>query len=230
MHDKCYLCGNLIDADRSVDHLPPKQFYAPSLRIALNLNKLLTLPAHGICNKAFESDEEYFTWSLVPLAMGSPAADELVRHHAAKFKAGRSQGLGTTVRKEFEPRPSGLYLPDGLVVKRVQGVRIARVAWKLVRGLYFSETNAFLPDDTPRTSELVEPIRAPTEIGKNLLWETVKAQPGKGPYGGVFEYKYFRGEVDGKYLHCWGILLWDRLMWFIAHHQPKGQEDSHPAA
>ena len=229
MADTCYLCGKPIVADRSADHLPPKQFYAASLRSALNLNKLITLPAHGACNKSFESDEEYFTWSLVPLAMGSPAADALVRDNATKFRSGRSEGLGIATLKEFESRPSGLHLPPGLVVKRVQGARIARVAWKLVRGLYFREASEVLPEDTPFTSELVEPIRAPAEAGQNALWEAVKSQPGKGSYGGVFEYKYLCAEGDGNRLLCWGILLWDRLMWFVAHHRPKMQEDSQPA-
>jgi len=48
MNEICYLCGRLIAADRSVDHIPPKQFYASSLRSTLNLSQLVTLPTHGV--------------------------------------------------------------------------------------------------------------------------------------------------------------------------------------
>jgi hypothetical protein len=58
MVSACYLCGLPLIEDRSSDHLPPKQFFA-----------------HGECKKSFERDEEYFTWSVVPLAIGSTAGN-----------------------------------------------------------------------------------------------------------------------------------------------------------
>ena len=209
----------MID-DASSDHLPPKQFYAPSLRASLNLSQLVTLPAHGECNKSFESDEEYFTWSLAPLAMGSTAGSALVTHHAGKFRGGRSQGLGRTVLREFEKQPSGLHLPPGLIIKRVQGERISRVVWKLTRGLYFHEASSVLTEDTPRTIEFVEPERARETAGRNAVWEAVKAHSPRGSYGGVFEYKYLVGDAEPGRLHCWGMLLWDKVMIFVAHHDP----------
>jgi len=214
----CYLCGLPLIDDWSSDHLPPKQFYAPVLRVGLNLSRLVTLPAHGKCNKAFESDEEYFAWSVAPLATGSAAGTALVSHHAAKFRGGRSQGLGHTVLREFEVQPSGLHLPQGLVIKRVQGQRISRVVWKLTRGLYFHETSSVLGTSTPHTMEIVEPERARQVAGQNAVWEAVKAQPPRGSYGGVFEYKYLEGDAEPGRLHCWGMLLWDNVMIFVAHH------------
>lgn len=216
----CYLCGNTIVADRSTDHLPPKQFYAASLRRDLNLSKLQGLPAHGECNKSIGHDEEYFAWTLVPLAAGSIAADALIMEHAQKFRKGSRVGLGKSVLSEFERRPSGLHLPRGIVLKRVQGPRVSRVIWKLTRGLYFQETGTVLPDDTPYTYEMIEPVRAAKAAGENPVWEAVKAQTAKGSYGGVFEYKYLVSDIDGEKLHTWGMLVWDRLMFFVAHHEP----------
>jgi len=221
----CYLCGSDIESDHSMDHLPPKQFYASSLRTDRNLSKLVTIPAHGACNRSFERDEEYFTWSLSPLAVGSTAGDALARERADKLGRGRSVPLFQAVRKEFEPNPSGLHLPGGRVVKRFDGERVNRVAWKLVRGMYFHETSAVLPDDTPFTTEIIEPERARELAGINPLWEKVKAQNARGSYGGVFEYKYFFDELDGKKLHSWGMILWDKIMIFIAHHDPADPKD-----
>jgi hypothetical protein len=217
----CYLCGLPIAKDSSVDHIPPKQFYAPELRARHNLSRLLTLPAHGACNKAFQSDEEYFAWSLGPLAAGTVAADALVRYQTAKFRAGGSQGLGRTVLSEFETRPSGLHLPPGVVVKRVQGERLVRVAWKIVRGLYHHENASSLPDDTPKTMEFVEPERARQLAGTNAVWELVKAQDPRGSYGGIFEYKYLARDIEPGRLHCWGMLFWNKIMVFVAHHDPS---------
>jgi hypothetical protein len=222
---ECYLCGLEITEDASVDHVPPKQFYAPELRAQHNLARLVTLPAHGVCNKAYESDEEYFTWSLAAIAGGSIAADALVRYQSAKFRAGKSQGLGRTVLREFETNPSGLILPPGVVVKRVQGERLVRVVWKITRGLYFHEHGSVLPDDTPKTMEFVEPERARQAAGTNAVWEFVKAQEPRGAYGGVFEYKYVARDLQPGRLHCWGMLLWDKMMIFVAHHDP----DDRPA-
>jgi len=111
MPDICYICGLAINTDKSVDHLPPKQFYAPSLRTSYNLSKLVTLPAHGKCNKSYESDEEYFTWSLCSLAIGSEAADALVREQGRLLRSRRKGGLARTVLAEYQRRPSGIILP-----------------------------------------------------------------------------------------------------------------------
>ena len=224
MPDICYLCGLDIESDRSMDHVPPKQFYATSLRSDLNLSQLVTIPAHGACNTSFEKDEEYFTWSLSPLAVGSTAGNALARERAEKLAAGRSVPLFHAVRQEFDKQPSGLHLPGGRVIKRFQGGRVNRVAWKLVRGLYFHEMSAVLPDDTRFTTEIIEPERAREASGTNPVWEEVKAQDPRGSYGGVFEYKYLLGDADGKKLHVWGMLVWDKIMIFIAHHDPQDSE------
>ncbi len=207
-----------------MDHVPPRQFYASSLRRELNLSQLVTIPAHGVCNRSFERDEEYFTWSLSPLAVGSVAGNALAQDRAEKLRRrGRLALLYEKVRREFEKHPGGLHLPGGRVVKRFQGDRINRVAWKLVRGLYFHETNSVLADDTPFTTEIIEPERARETSGANLVWEKVKSQAPLGSYGGVFEYKYFVGDAHGKKLHSWGMILWDKIMIFIAHRDPQDE-------
>ena len=190
MPDTCYLCGNQIESDFSMDHVPPKQFYASSLRRDLNLSQLVTIPVHGACNKLFENDEAYFTWSLSPLAVGSTAGDALVQERVKKLKRrNRLAALYEMVLREFDKFPGGLHLPGGRVIKRFNGERVNRVVWKLVRGLYFYETKSVLTEDTPSTIEIIEPDRARETAGTNLVWETVKAQEPRGAYGGVFESK-----------------------------------------
>lgn len=222
MPDVCYLCGlEVSDADRSADHVPPKQFYAATLRKVINLDQLVTLVTHKGCNNSFSADEEYFTWSLSPLATGRTAGDALHADRLDRLAGGRAVSLYHAVKQEFDSSPGGLILPGGLVVKRFDAERVTRIAWKLTRGLYFIEHHEALPDTTPRFFELIEPELARSKAGQNAVWESVKQQSPKGVNPGVFDYKYLVGEADGKPLHCWGMLLWDRLMLFAAHHDPQ---------
>ena len=228
MTEYCYLCGEGIETDRSVDHVSPKHFFAPTIRNEHNLSQLLTLPTHGACNKSFEKDEEYFAWSLVPLALDSVGGEALVRHHAKAFARGRSRGLALTTFEEFERHPSGLHLPNELVVKRVDGERIVRVLWKIVRGLYRLQTGAVLDESTLFMPELFEPQVA-VRSTENPLWEAVKAEDGKGAYPGVFDYKYLFAQDGSTRLHVWEMLFWDRIMAFIAHREPGLMDNQHTA-
>lgn len=216
----CYLCGELVREDVSDDHVPPKQFFAPIIRKNENLDQLVTLPTHKACNEAYARDEEYLTWALAPIAAGSPAADAVVAHHASTFRAGRrSVGLGRKILSQFVERPSGLYLPHDLVVMRVEGDRLARVLWKIVRGLYLIETGRVLPEDTPYALEIMEPA-SPGVSKHPEIWEAVKEQSSKGTYGAVFDYKYLHAVAGAAELHAWGMLLWDKIMVFILHVHP----------
>ena len=127
------------------------------------------------------------------------------------------------VLHEFDKFPSGLHLPAGRVIKRFDGERVGRVVWKLVRGLYFYETKSVLGEDTRHTTEIIEPERGRETAGVNPVWEIVKGQESRGSYGGVFEYKYLVRDISerGDRLHCWGMLLWDKIMIFVAHPHPK---------
>ncbi len=208
----------MID-DRTDDHVPPKAVFAREIRRRFQLDRLATLPTHGGCNKSYSRDEEYFVATLAPIAEGSPTANAVVQQYAAKFRAGKHRGLGFKILKQFEDRPGGLYLPRGLVAMRVDGERISRVVWKIVRGLYRIEIGDVLPDDTPFHLELVEPENRDESRLQNL-WEAVKAQPSKGRYRAVFDYKYLDARAGRARLHLWGMLLWDRIMIFVSHRHP----------
>ncbi len=144
--EKCYLCGRLLCAPTSVDHVPPKQLFAPAIREAHDL-QLLTIPVHADCNKAYQYDEDYFVHTLMPFAPKSYAGRAIYNDVLQKFRGGRKVGLTRGVLEEFEPMPSGLILPADKVVKRFQGERISRIAWKIVRGLYFHHHGITLPEE-----------------------------------------------------------------------------------
>ena len=139
----CYLCGQPLSEPIGMDHVPMQQLYAPEVRKAHSPN-LLTIPVHDQCNKSYQVDEDYFVTALMPHARGSCAGDAIYKRALDRYRGGGKVGLIRKVLAEFEPRPSGLVLPRNQVVQRFDGTRISRVAWKIVRGLYFPSPQQLL--------------------------------------------------------------------------------------
>jgi hypothetical protein len=205
----CYLCGLPLVAPTNQDHVPPKQLYTAEIRKAHRPN-LLTIKVHMECNRSYQIDEDYFVNTLAPFAAGSYSGNSLLQDVARKY----AQGVGR-VLEEFERRPSGIVLPDHLVAKRFDGNRLHRVAWKIVRGLYFHRHRKVLPELTPNHLEMVSPDRLPPKEFLMALWDT----PSQGQYPGVFDYKFatFPQLLNFNY---WAMLLWDRVILIMSFHDP----------
>jgi len=202
----CYLCGKPHDGKYNRDHVPPKQFFTKELLRKHNLN-LFWLPTHESCNKSFQHDEGYFVYSLMPFARGSYSGDALRAKILDDCEHVEQRRLLQRVLGEFERQPSGLILPPGIVLKRFEGSRILRVAWKIVRGLYFFHFGTFLAEDTPKACELVLPSQQPPFPFPLLLPPN---DPINDKYPGVFDYR-LASFLEAHNLNCWTMLLWDRL-------------------
>ena len=211
----CYLCNQKLNGEINVDHIPPKQFYAASIRKKYKLN-LFTLQVHKACHKSFQKDEDYFVNSLAPVAMDSYSANELWKDLCVQFRRPEGRRIHEMVRREFEWRPSGLYLPFGKVAKNFNGERVRRVIWKITRGLFFKEMRAFLPENHPNDIEILSPREDPP-YDFRFVWVTQS----RGHYPGVFNYKYIDVDLRGvKDFHYWTMLFWDRLLALIKFHDP----------
>jgi hypothetical protein len=215
----CYLCGQPLQGEIDDDHVPPKQFYAKSLRKLHNPDDLLTLPVHKSCNISYQKDEDYFVHSIAPLAMESYPGKAIFEDISNQFKRPQGKRIGEMIRKEFDDRPSGLILPAGKVVKRFSGDRIWRVVWKIVRGLFFHEYGRFLPENTPRVFDNVSVGDRPPEKFVPIL-----ASPPRGKYPAVFDYKFICVPELNNF-HAWAMLFWDRLIKFACFHDPNCQCD-----
>jgi hypothetical protein len=210
----CYLCGERLCDPISRDHVPPQQFYSDEIRRQHNPH-LLTIPVHKACNSSFQHDEDYFVNSLLPLGCGSYAGNSLLHEISQKYRKGEKVKIVHKVLREFERRPSGLILPPNKVAKRIEGDRIHRVAWKIVRGLYFHNFQEVLPADTPNAFEIVPPDELPPPAFFALLDEPVR-----GRYPGVFDDKFAKfPEVQN--FNYWAMLLWDRLLIISMFHDPS---------
>ncbi len=213
----CYLCGGIILSAASRDHVPPQQLFAPALRKKYNLDQLTTLPTHLRCNDAFKLDEEYAVRVLATVVYDSPTARAVVEHGFSKVDRGQTVGLHHRILQSIHERPSGLILPRGGAVVRIEGERIQRVVWKIVRGLYFLERREVLPDATMHAVEVSEPANdSVSDLAS--LWNAVRGQASEGPYQALFAHKHFEATRNGLTIHGWGTLWWDRLIIYCAHH------------
>lgn len=209
----CYLCGDQLRAPIDRDHVPPRQLYAADIR-KLHAPNLLTIPVHRACNRAFQHDEDYFVNTLMPFARGSYAGNVIYSEVLLKFEQGKQRPLIQRVLREFEHRPAGLILPPGKMIKRFQGVRLHRVAWKIVRGLYFHHFDIVLPSHLISGLRIVLPDENPPPDFLGVIDE-----PTRGQYPGVFDYRFAKFPAVQDF-HYWAILLWDRLLLLFTFHDP----------
>jgi hypothetical protein len=199
-----------------VDHPVMQQLFAPDIRRKHNVSKLITFNTHQACNAAYQSDEDYFVRSLMPFARGSVAGNAIYAKVLNDFRTGKQVPLTRMVLSEFEQNPSGLFLPGGKVVKRFDGDRLKRVAWKMVRGLHFHHTREVLPEKWSTVG--VQIFAGETPPPDDVLLFAKIAQP-RGEYPGVFDYKFDKF-TESNNLHYWLLLLWDRIIIRVIFHDP----------
>ncbi len=208
----CYLCGEPLADEVDRDHVPPQMFFARPLRQQHNMG-LATLPTHVKCNRSYRTDEEYFAYTVSPLAMDSVSGRAMTEEMGRRFREGRNQPLALSVLREFEDRPSGLYLPSGKIIKRLNAARVNRILWKITRGLFCLERREVLPETISRAVS----IYGPDDEFPNR-YDLVLVEPSRGKYPGAFDYKYKVMELGETRLALWAMLFWDRVIAFVAFH------------
>jgi hypothetical protein len=216
----CYLCGKPITkGTMTADHVPAKQFYAPPLRKKYKTTKLLTLKAHRSCNEAYQADEDYFLHAIMPYGRGSTAGNAVYQHVLDAYRRKRNSSLVRKILRSFERRPSGLVLPGGKVVQRLDGERIKRIAWKIVRGLYFHHHGIVMPENLAVAVTLTPPGETPPD--HFLTFNSIPNIEG-GPYPGAFAYRFQRFDDDSAQpvVHYWALLFWDRVIVTVIFHDP----------
>ena len=146
------------------------------------------------------------------------AGNSIFEGHKRGLKKAQNLRLAEKVLREFEPRPGGLYLPHGLVAKHQDGARISRVAYKIVRGLYFRHHCEILPESISVGCTVTAPGQPPPEH-----FESVRDLPDDethGRYPGVFDYRFNAFETDLGKLNYWAFLIWDRIIVTVCFHDP----------
>jgi hypothetical protein len=220
---ECYLCGLALDGadETNRDHVPPRRIFPKRIRTQLKVD-MLTLRTHSRCQTMFARDEEYFFYTLLPGGLQSKVGEMLAedfRHLIAHDKIAAK--LSASVRRQFEERPSGLVLPNGLVVQRVQGSRLTRIVWKIIRGLFTFERHQFLPEDKARSIQIIGPFDR--EVPDYIV--PLLNRPRLGHTPECLGYTYAdSSEIPawtGTTLHMWLMVLWERYLLYAAFHDPS---------
>ena len=215
----CYLCGHPLSRPTSKDHCPPRALFAPEIRQRHDLSQLITIPVHKDCNASYSSDEEYFIATTAPFAPGSEAGDAAFKKFIEDSRKGaKKRKLAKKILRQFEPRPGGLHLPAGRVIMRQDGARVARVAWKIVRGLYFHHHGTILPEDIEFKCTETSPTERPPD--HFLAMKELPNDETHGRYPGIFDYRFRVLEVDFGKWHYWAFLIWDRIIMTGSFHDP----------
>jgi hypothetical protein len=223
----CCLCGQPItkrkgDAPESLsmDHVPSKQFYPPSMLEKKHFN-LWTVPTHKKCNNDYQHDEDYFYVFLYPLvAKGNPMmADVLMAD--IKWQSKSNPQKKALIRQLLATckttTKSGIILPAPVVQYHADEIRLQRIAIKIVQGLFFREYKHYLPRQNVLDLRRCETPEDPPEIYK-MSWAISNS---KSVTNDIFSFRH--ASLDGR---CYFTLVfWEAFMiGAVIQHLPETKD------
>jgi hypothetical protein len=129
-----------------MDHVPPGNLFEPYEK-----SNLVTVPCCRRCNNSASMDDQYFLVSIALRegARQKPEHDNLWRkalRTLQKKQASKFRLKVTSKIKFVQPvTPTGIILPPALSIP-IDGLRVIEVVIRIVKGLYFHETQTRLSD------------------------------------------------------------------------------------
>ena len=141
----CYLCGDTLATTK--DHIFPISLFnkpAPS-------NLPQRLPACEQCNNTLSQDEELFRVFVASgMAYESNAGNRIWNERIRPDLKGKRPGLKPLIKSMVKParvvNESGILLGKTLVLE-VNSEPVTRVLHKIVKGLYYLDTQRVLPNE-----------------------------------------------------------------------------------
>jgi hypothetical protein len=191
----CIYCNQCEGTTR--DHVPPKNLFSKPRP------KLVTVPCCEDCRQSQSLDDEYF---MRMLAMrkdvgDNPSAefarDAVRRSFTKPNKLGFTRALLCSISELPVHTPAGIYLGH-VPSYGVNLQRLCKVIERTVRGLYFEECNARLPDDYRCVTYALDGFAAanPKVIASlRQVWN--QALSGKKRAFGSETFTYWFRHVDG---------------------------------
>jgi hypothetical protein len=188
----CVYCGTFDSLH--MDHVPPKTLFEPDEK-----SDLVTVPCCFKCNNSVSKDDQYF---LVFIGLREDAKQK-PEHHRISQKAHRTlqrkqafkfrQKVTSKIKFVQPVTPMGIILPPALSIP-IDGLRVIGTVIRIVKGLYFHETQKRLPDthhviphdELALHNALVERISDVSQI-RTLISDLQTSSPRK-TVGKVFAY------------------------------------------
>ncbi len=211
----CVYCGSVQNL--TVDHIPPKLLF-PKPRP----KNLITVPACEACNKSFSKDDENFRLRLFLSDQmdGHPDAkgqrDASLRSLTRPEAKGLKRSLLSNVRRIQLATPSGIYVGSTLGFD-VDLDRIHRVVERIVRGLFFHETNQRLKEGYEVCAYSNDSLRHLNQDDLERLRQTIllplaQTQP-KEIGKDLFSYRFQQVEED-PHFSAWALSFYNRVPFF----------------
>lgn len=214
------LCVYCDDPATDKDHVPPKNLFPPP-RAAL-----ITVPSCKNHNLGSSLDDEYFRLSLIVNAVVAPHPAARIAWPSAFRGLRRQLGAGLTraflgrIRRTPVLSPAGLYLGNTMTYA-VDGMRQARVAARIMRGVHYQRTKTRLPDHYVLAYPLPLALKFPAGYGKRMAVAAMgltnrppNLQLGRGTF------TYWSEDVAGVPVTVW-VLLFFQAMPFVGWSIPK---------
>jgi len=188
---RCAFCAARGPITR--EHLPAKSLFPPPLP-----SNLITVPSCLKCNQGWQSDQDYFRLFLVARAdtKGNRARDALFPAVKRSLSRAEARGFATSFFSKLEETgrltPTGIYIGTGISTT-FDFSRLDHIAEKIVRGLFYHETERRLPADfRVATYHESRVRRLPSSTFKNDLLGFVSMALETPPrrFGSAFAYWY----------------------------------------
>lgn len=207
----CYNCGNR--EARTMDHVFPRSLFMPP-----RPDPLPTVPACRKCQGLTQPDEDYFRTFVAGGSYGHETGRALwvgpIRRSFERNPAER-QAFADAMRRMDYKSPSGLYLGTMVGVEGDQE-RIGRVLQKIVRGLFYGETESIMPNDLRWRIEQVNPSNPPFP---EVVVDLIRGMPLR-TVGTEVRYKIGVPPEDPRLTLTW--LAFYKSMMFIVSTVPDG--------
>ena len=195
----CTYCGRINP--ETYDHIPPACLFPPP-----RPSNLITVPCCSSCNASASKDDEYFKMIFaIRHDMGNQPAgqkllDSVLRGLENPRKRGMLRSLLRSMKRVSLHSPAGLYLGD-TASYNADLIRLGRVTNRVVRGLYYKESNIRLADTHDVRSFALSGLQDINSILRSRVRNYVTILKSKQPRiigEGVFEYWYDTSPEDSN--------------------------------
>lgn len=210
----CAMCGGEAS---TVDHIPPQSLYPRPRRPNFQLH---TVPACATCNNGASSDDEEFKM-IIGLSTGEGQADPDLIAASMRRTMDANNRLDRVVRAgKHTFAADGGRVIEGPVVIPFEGPSYAKVVERIIRGLYWRETQQPLGRDVD--VQVLDASRLSPE-GEALFRDLLPDHVPRFLNDGTFCYKVGFSS-DGSSL--WGLQFFGRHTVFGAASQPSHKPDA----
>lgn len=137
----CIYCGAPAS---TVDHTPPRSLFPKA-----NRGDLISVPCCATCNSGFSKDDEYWQWAFVTReeAVDHPDAAQIREGVHRAIAMPQKRGLVTTFWQAMQVEAANDNLQREGRTYTIPHERIERFFTRIIRALYYHETDKRLPED-----------------------------------------------------------------------------------